>query len=573
MFKSHEAEKLASVHCAVSKMASFFCFKRKEFLLSAVQDLHGIDESFFQMKSDSEGLMSQVSSQTERLDSLGEKHDQLQKEYEEQTLLVSLQEKQQGELIEKISSKTEELGSLCSEHVQLQKEHQSQSLCVASQEKQLSELSGKLGHLEMEHKETFGRLRFVSSLLSAKPAACSGLAEFCNLLSVDFLDFANNESALAAEAEALLLLQEVERDLRTVVAYPEIFMKSVVAIGGGFSSGKSALASSFFEHDEIKLPIGIEPVTAIPTYIVSNDSDLIKGFSSNGGVVPLDANIYEKLSHDYVKSFGFNLKEIMPYMAIGTPMKKGFFEHMCLIDTPGYNPADSDGYTDEDKETAVEHLKNANALIWVVGVDSSGTIPMSDIDFLESMDLSKKHLFVVANKADLKSQGELEEILDDMAETLDDYDVSYKGLSAYSAEESTEYCTIGQSFLDFLLEQNKCLPSKENLIKKVDRVFDMYTDATKEKLAHSKSVKKEMHSLRLDLATLGVDEEFRESDISLARCLSWMTGGGKLKDRIKKITDLIESEHSTGGLKEINRLRKKMIEAVNNVFEEISSSL
>ncbi len=190
MFRSHESEKLTSVHHSVSKMASFFCFKRKEFLISSVRDLQGFDDSFFQMKSDADELNSQVFSQTEQLDSLGGKHDQLKKEYEKQSSLVSLQEKQQGELLGKIGSKAEELGSLCSEHVQLQKDHQEQSLHVSSQEKQLGELSEKLGYLGKEHEETSGRLSLVSSLLSAKPTASLGLSEFCDLLNGEFLAFA-----------------------------------------------------------------------------------------------------------------------------------------------------------------------------------------------------------------------------------------------------------------------------------------------------------------------------------------------------------------------------------------------
>jgi GTPase SAR1 family protein len=392
-----------------------------------------------------------------------------------------------------------------------------------------------------------------------RPSVSSGLLAFRDVLYGAFLDFANRESALAEEAKALLLMQEIERNLETVVAYPEIFMKNIVAIGGGFSSGKSALASSFFNHDKIKLPIGIEPVTAIPTYIISSDSDSITGFSSNGGTIQINTDTYGKLSHDYVKSFGFNLRDIMPYMAIGTPMDQAVFQHMCLIDTPGYNPAASDGYTAEDKITALEHLQNANALIWVIGLDSTGTIPKSDLDFLESLDLSDKHLFVVANKSDLKDQGELEDILDCMEKVLDENEIPYSGLSAYSANHRKEYYAKKKSFVEFLTEQNKCVPLRDILVEKLNVVFDMYIHAINKSRERKKSIENELKSLRLDLLEIGLDE----GSLDQAKT--------QFCDRIEKISSMSGDEHLSTYLTDIEQLKGSMVRAVDDVFAEIST--
>ncbi len=449
---------------------------------------------------------------------------------------------------EQLTSNTEELSKL-----------------VSSQKVELATIGAAHDRLQSAHSENCGRLELVSSLLAARPSVSSGLAQFSTVLYGTFLDFANREAALAEEAQALLLMQEIERDLQTVVAYPEIFMKNIVAIGGGFSSGKSALACSFFKHDKICLPVGIEPVTAIPTYIVSNESDSIMGFSSNGGTVRLDADMYGKLSHDYVKSFGFNLREIMPYMAVGTSMDMAVFEHLCLIDTPGYNPADTEGYTEEDKKTAAEHLRNANALIWVVGLDSNGTVPKSDLDFLESMDLTERELFVVANKADLKEQGELEAVLDEMAQTLDDYNIPCKGLSAYSANLRKEYYTVKQSFLDFLIAQNACVPSRDILVRKLNVVFNMYISAIKKNLAHNKTIERELHSLRLDHMSLSFEAESDDDDAG-AKILK------QFHKRIDKIVRMTGYAHLSECLQEATRLQEVMVSAIDTVFEEISST-
>jgi len=211
----------------------------------------------------------------------------------------------------------------------------------------------------------------VSSFLSAKHSKNIPLEKFKSLLAHDFIEFANNESSLAEEAKAILILQDVEKRLETITSFPSIFNKNIVAVGGGFSAGKSEFINSFFIDNKIKLPVGINPVTAIPTYITTGEKNLITGYSYKGGMVELSPTLYKQLSHDFIKSLGFNLKDIAPIMAIETPMKS--YENICFIDTPGYNPSNT-GYTDSDSDTSKEYLEHADTLLWTIGIDTNGTI-------------------------------------------------------------------------------------------------------------------------------------------------------------------------------------------------------
>ncbi len=455
---------------------------------------------------------------------------------------------------------------------------------LSSRVQELKTLNEKHAVLTQKHSECSEKMELTANLLSAEPADSAGLSTFRKILHGDFMEFANKESSLAEEAKAILLMQEIERDLETVVAYPKIFQKNIIAVGGGFSSGKSALANSFFENDNIQLPIGIEPVTAIPTYIVSDTSDSMSGFASGGGEVKLNASICGKLSHDYVKSFGFNLRDIMPYMAVGTPLNTELFEHLCLIDTPGYNPADSDGYTNEDTQTALTHLQTAHALIWVIGLDSNGTIPSSDLDILENIDLSTKNLFVVANKADLRAQSELEEILANMKETFNDYDISFKGLSAYSSEKRREYHSIDQSLHDFLREQNRSVSSKDMVVQKLRAVFAMYTKSITEDMEQNTSTRNELNSMQLDLLESGIEPETARMGTLFAELYRILglgrgsrededtqKGGVQLHERIKNMKNSFEGETKklAGYLKEISPLQDSMIKAIDDIFTEI----
>ena len=95
------------------------------------------------------------------------------------------------------------------------------------------------------------------------------------------------------------------------------------------------------------------------------------------------------------------------------------FTHICFVDTLGYNPAKT-GTTSKDSNTAKEALENANALVWLIGLDNEGTIPASDLRFLDSLDLEDKKLYIVANKVDLKPESQIENILDHFEEVLEE---------------------------------------------------------------------------------------------------------------------------------------------------------
>lgn len=337
----------------------------------------------------------------------------------------------------------------------------------------------------------------VAQLLMAK-SDNQGLKEFKNILNNEFMDFANQELSLSNEAEAILKLQAIEKELEMIVSYPDLYTKNTIAIGGGFSSGKSEFISSFLNSD-LKLPIGIEPTTAIPTYVVNNEKRILVGCTHKGGAVNLaniDENFQSKLSHKFIQSFGFNIKDIMPFMVLGSAMA---YEHICFIDTPGYNPSDIDGrHTNQDIITSKTFLENTSVLIWLIGIDSNGTIPASDLKFLSDLDLKNKKLYIVLNKADLKGKTDIENILSEIEENLNDYAIDFIGLSAFSSINKKEYFYKKTALNDFL---NSCnIPSKthESLVTKVYDVYAMYKRAISEEIDKKLKINRTLNSIMLD---------------------------------------------------------------------------
>ena len=207
----------------------------------------------------------------------------------------------------------------------------------------------------MNQNDTLVQYELISKLLAAKPDENEKFEAFKRLVEDDFKRFADEESSLAEEASALQQLQRVQKHLEEIVASPHLFTKRSIAVGGGFSSGKSAFVNSFITRPDVQMPVDVTPSTAIPSFVVSSSDVSIKGHSHKGATVDIDSEIYRRLTHDFIESFSFNLKEIMPYMAVEVPLREGF-ESICLIDTPGYNPAG--GNTDEDKITAIEFLRS-----------------------------------------------------------------------------------------------------------------------------------------------------------------------------------------------------------------------
>ncbi|TQR56598.1 hypothetical protein [Campylobacter troglodytis] len=171
----------------------------------------------------------------------------------------------------------------------------------------------------------------------------------------------------------------------------------------------------------------------------------------------------------------------------------------------GYNPATNE-QTKDDEISAREFLADANALIWLISAQA-GTISQSDLEFLNTLDLSDKKLFILLNKADSKPQSQLKEIALKIAETLDGYGLDYEGISAYDSRKGEEKLFEKLSLKDFLSTQDKATNLQKNLVLRLYEVRDAYKNAIKAKQATRAKLESELHSLEGDLSATRVDEK------------------------------------------------------------------
>ena len=447
----------------------------------------------------------------------------------------------------------------------LLEEHNQTTTALTEEREKHAEKTDALNALREEHDQTetdltkarhnFNELdqryKLISDLLTPKSSENEAFEKFKKLFDGPFMAFANEESSLAEEAAAVQRLQSLEKRLEEIVAFPHTFMKKSIAIGGGFSSGKSEFVNSFIKKPDVKMPVGIEPATAIPSFVISNPEVSIKGFSRDGATVDIAPDLYSQLSHKFVETFSFKLKGLMPSITVEVPLAEGLFENICLIDTPGYNPAG--GNTDEDRKTAAEVLKDRDALIWMIGLDATGTIPQDDLDFIEDLELNGLPFYVVLNKADQRDENELKDILDEVKETLEDVGIEPVGISAYSAIRGKEYLfdEDGVSLHDFFHNENQPKEEMETELRgEIESVFAMYEAAILKDEHTAEVLKKELHSLDLDIGEkTRIDPD--EQDV--------------LSEKIEKIRKSQEKDFTPIKAK-MEEIKKEMLEAVDKVF-------
>ncbi len=397
------------------------------------------------------------------------------------------------------------------------------------------------------------RYDLIARILNAKMEN-EGLAEYQRILDNEFLEFASGVDSLKEKEIALLTLQEIKKELQLVASYPSLFQKSMVAVGGGFSAGKS----SFLNHLlglSLKLPEDINPTTAIPTYCLRGKKEVLMGFSQNGGMVELPHLTFD---HKFLNSLGFNLKEIMPFMLLSTPSVP--FKFLCFIDTPGFNSSNQ-GYTDGDKQASKESLKHAEHILWLISCERGG-IEKSDLDYLQELYEEGKQVFIVLSRADLRTKSALEEIAIQIKETLEDDGIEFLGIGAYSSKryqeikEFSEKSPVFTPLEGFLCSLDKRSEKQNEILSVLYDVHLAYEKAIEQDAEKFKRYQKALHSIKLDLMQKGFDDF---SDASF----------NKIESLKKEFSEQERSKREN--LAQLNQVINLFKKSIDKVFDRVSA--
>ncbi len=397
------------------------------------------------------------------------------------------------------------------------------------------------------------RYDLIARILNAKTNN-EGLEEYQSVLNNEFLEFASGVDSLKEKEIALLMLQEIKKELQLVASYPSLFQKTMVAVGGGFSAGKSTFLNNLLGL-KLKLPEDMNPTTAIPTYCLKGKKEVLMGFSQNGGMVELPNLAFD---HQFLESLGFNLKEIMPFMLLSAPSAP--FEFLCFIDTPGFNPGNQ-GYTGGDEQASKESLKHAKHILWLISCERGG-IESDDLEFLQELYEEGKQVFIVLSRADSRTKSQLEVVAIKIRETLKDHGIEFLGICAYSAtryqeiKEFSEKSKVFNSLEKFLMKLNQRSEKQNEILESLYEVHRMYEKAIKQDANQFKRYQSELRSVRLDLMQKGFDD---------------------FSDKIFRRIEILEKEFAEQerskeeSLARLNEVIDLFKESIDKVFDRVSA--
>ena len=209
---------------------------------------------------------------------------------------------------------------------------------------------------------------------------------------------------------------------RDYILYDKLIGKNIVALGGGFSSGKSSFLNALM--GKRVLPDSIDPSTSVPTYIVRGEKHEVVGINVFDSKVNMQPRDIKKIAHGFGELEDEDDEKITDAVTLGHVLESIFFstplhqyENIAFLDTPGYSKPDSEEYSAKtDEQISRGQLNSSNYILWFVQADA-GTITEEDIKFIKTL-REGIPILVVVNKADKKNLSDLKSIIEKIKSTL-----------------------------------------------------------------------------------------------------------------------------------------------------------
>ena len=330
-------------------------------------------------------------------------------------------------------------------------------------------------------------IRLVGSIMSAEAHVNEDIDDAFNEFS-GLLSEYREESRLdnfPAEADAYAELMIVQSKMTRVRFAPRLAGKNIVAIAGGFSSGKSSFINSLIGSESRLLPTRITPTTSIPTYVhhVPDTPLAISSFNQAGGKKQLDERTLRAITHDFEGKYGIALKQIVDRVVVSTP-ELAAWARIAFVDTPGYTNPEGDRIRRRDVDLSLNEMLSAHYLVWVIDGER-GTLLERDVehiklflkhrDDLDRIGKTDKGVYIVVNKADKIPRCQQSEILSQVSEVAVKVGIPYAGVGMYSASLGEWFKVTGEPFDAFLNGVNKRVPDL-GVKADVQRVLDRYIE-------------------------------------------------------------------------------------------------
>lgn len=233
--------------------------------------------------------------------------------------------------------------------------------------------------------------------------------------------------------------QQVYERFHDFLLFDRLIGKTIVALGGGFSSGKSSFLNTFLGRSV--LPANIDPSTSVPTYVIYDAEEAAWGINEFDAKLPLSFADIKSIAHgfgviedengDVVFAEGITLGHLLQSCFVAAPSLP--FPNLAFLDTPGYSKPDSSNNctVKTDERIARVQLNSSNYILWCVPADA-GTISADDIAFLAELDNNIPKLVILTKADKAHNDEELKTMKSQIGKTLDVKGIKYEGVFAVS---------------------------------------------------------------------------------------------------------------------------------------------
>lgn len=218
------------------------------------------------------------------------------------------------------------------------------------------------------------------------------------------------------------------------ILFDKLIGKNTVALGGGFSTGKSSFINSILKNKI--LPSEIDPSTSVPTYVISGKEEIASAINVFNKKVDLQLDDVKIISHGFSSEYNVKFGHILETIFIETPSQP--YHAISLLDTPGYSKPDSENYSIKtDENIARTQLNSSNYILWFVSAEE-GTITDEDIKFISSLN-REIPIAVIINKSDKKTESDIKDITALVKKTLEQKGIFPVDVIPYSCRYPEKY--------------------------------------------------------------------------------------------------------------------------------------
>ena len=480
-----------------------------------------------QLESSVEEKDGEISNLSEQLSKLQQKITSLQDELKRSADLKEiLQSGDEHEVISALQGEIEKLKKQledAEEEIEdLEDESSSNKKKYNDERKKLSEASARLEQCEKDLKslqsdlevkeeelanqsEKLGRkeeaINFVNEILTAKDADGNDVRELNQKVN-EVEQFAYDELFSVFDQLGIWDKSAKQKAKDQVWQWANLQKKTwlrgkkVIAFVGEFSAGKTSIVNRILSQDDKKapkLPVSSKATTAIATYI-SYGPDFNSQFTDpNGRLKNISRETFEKVNKEILQEV--NVSSTITYFVMKYNNK--YMKNLTILDTPGFNSNDQ-----EDAQRTADVIKEADALFWVFDANT-GEINQSSLNVIRKY-LQDIPLYVVINKADTKSPGELSKLEKHIRETIQKNGIAVKDYLMFSQKES----------LDKLMATIQSVPMGND---KDAYMYELYALGEKAKMQLT-STYDEMRGMRRQQ-----EKENKSCSDELSRCIDEVT--------------------------------------------------